>query len=391
MHLKIVIYIIVISALGFGPLMTGSLSAQALISADPDSAMPGEELWLSITGTGTQFEQGSSAMISVSLNNTEDNISASNINVISTDILEAFFAIPGDATPDLYDVIVHHSYYGYTISLPDGFEIYADTTPALVSIDPDSAYQGGNIRVTISGIHTHFGQASSTVNTWLTRGDDTISAVLTSVLSSDSLHAYLNIPDTAATGLWDLYVDDHFDPLLYLLDCFTIIAPAIPEIISIDPDSAWRGDNLEVVITGSHTNFGMGSSTLVWLEQGGATIQGYNVNVSSAELLSVFFSIPTGASFGLWDVWVENTLISATVTKPEGFTVLYQCGDANADNAVNVSDAVWIINYVFLTGSPQPYPMESAEVNCDGQVNISDAVWLINYVFISGPAPCECP
>jgi len=30
------------------------------------------------------------------------------------------------------------------------------------------------------------------------------------------------------------------------------------------------------------------------------------------------------------------------------------CGDANEDGGVNVSDAVWIINFVFVTGSPAP-------------------------------------
>jgi len=65
------------------------------------------------------------------------------------------------------------------------------------------------------------------------------------------------------------------------------------------------------------------------------------------------------------------------------------CGDANNDKDVNVSDAVYIINYVFMGGDP-PQPIEAGNVNCDGDVNISDAVWLLNYVFLDGPLPCEC-
>ncbi len=67
----------------------------------------------------------------------------------------------------------------------------------------------------------------------------------------------------------------------------------------------------------------------------------------------------------------------------------WMCGDCNADGSVNVSDAVGIINFIFIEG-PAPDPMESGEVNCDGNVNVSDAVYLINYVFISGPEPCSC-
>jgi len=66
----------------------------------------------------------------------------------------------------------------------------------------------------------------------------------------------------------------------------------------------------------------------------------------------------------------------------------YLCGDANNDLGVNVSDAVWIINYVFTGGAP-PNPIISGDVNCDGTVNVSDAVWIINYVFTGGNLPCD--
>jgi FG-GAP repeat/Dockerin type I domain len=66
----------------------------------------------------------------------------------------------------------------------------------------------------------------------------------------------------------------------------------------------------------------------------------------------------------------------------------YVCGDANYDITVNVSDAVWIINYVFVGGDP-PSPIESGDTNCDGTCNVSDAVWIINYVFVGGNEPCD--
>lgn len=66
----------------------------------------------------------------------------------------------------------------------------------------------------------------------------------------------------------------------------------------------------------------------------------------------------------------------------------YKCGDTNADWLINVSDAVYIINYVFAGGNP-PDPLESADPICDSEVNVSDAVWIINYVFAGGNAPCD--
>jgi Dockerin type I domain/CARDB/FG-GAP-like repeat len=64
------------------------------------------------------------------------------------------------------------------------------------------------------------------------------------------------------------------------------------------------------------------------------------------------------------------------------------CGDANSDAIVNVSDAVWIINYIFVGGDP-PDPLSAGDVNCDGTCNVSDAVWIINYVFVGGYFPCD--
>jgi len=66
----------------------------------------------------------------------------------------------------------------------------------------------------------------------------------------------------------------------------------------------------------------------------------------------------------------------------------WSCGDANFDRNINVSDAVYIINYVFVSGNA-PMPYESGNVNCDASVNISDAVYIINYVFSGGNDPCD--
>jgi hypothetical protein len=65
----------------------------------------------------------------------------------------------------------------------------------------------------------------------------------------------------------------------------------------------------------------------------------------------------------------------------------YLCGDADANNMVNISDAVYLIAYIF-SGGPAPNPLEAGDVDCNDMVNISDAVYLIAYIFSGGPAPC---
>lgn len=63
------------------------------------------------------------------------------------------------------------------------------------------------------------------------------------------------------------------------------------------------------------------------------------------------------------------------------------CGDPDRNELVNVSDAVYLINFIF-GGGPNPDPLLSGDVNCNSVVNISDAVYSIAYIFGGGPAPC---
>ncbi len=65
------------------------------------------------------------------------------------------------------------------------------------------------------------------------------------------------------------------------------------------------------------------------------------------------------------------------------------CGDANRDEVVNVSDVVFLINYVFIAGSPLPEPFCAGDTNADGNVNITDAVAIINYIYNSGNPPAS--
>ncbi len=64
------------------------------------------------------------------------------------------------------------------------------------------------------------------------------------------------------------------------------------------------------------------------------------------------------------------------------------CGDVNADREITISDAVYMINYIFM-GGDEPDPIETGEVNCDGRISLVDAVYIINYIFADGYEPCD--
>ena len=69
-----------------------------------------------------------------------------------------------------------------------------------------------------------------------------------------------------------------------------------------------------------------------------------------------------------------------------GYSPSFLRGDANRDGSITISDVVYLINYLYNSGSP-PSPLEVGNVNCDGTIDLSDVVYLIDYLFKGGPAP----
>ena len=64
------------------------------------------------------------------------------------------------------------------------------------------------------------------------------------------------------------------------------------------------------------------------------------------------------------------------------------CGDADNSAGVDISDAVFLISYIFSNG-PAPSPTLQGDANCDAAVDISDVVYLITFIFGGGAAPCD--
>ena len=59
-------------------------------------------------------------------------------------------------------------------------------------------------------------------------------------------------------------------------------------------------------------------------------------------------------------------------------------GDANGDEKVDVADAVWCINELVRRGAPAPC-QRATDVNGDGLYDLSDPMYLIQWLFLSGP------
>jgi hypothetical protein len=65
------------------------------------------------------------------------------------------------------------------------------------------------------------------------------------------------------------------------------------------------------------------------------------------------------------------------------------CGDANGDGAVDIGDAVSLLNYLYKGGLPPACDpiTDCGDVNLDEAVDLGDAIYLLNYLYKSGPPP----
>ncbi len=102
----------------------------------------------------------------------------------------------------------------------------------------------------------------------------------------------------------------------------TIQEPIVPLIISVFPDSGYRGLNVTTNITGKNTHFSDGNGTMdVWLSQGIDTIHAISFSDSNNTSLSADFNIPINIPTGIYQFSVETDM-DGIMTWEEKFEIL---------------------------------------------------------------------
>src|SRR5262245_60638191 len=64
----------------------------------------------------------------------------------------------------------------------------------------------------------------------------------------------------------------------------------------------------------------------------------------------------------------------------------FRRGDSNGDGTVDLSDAVHLLDWLFL-GGEVPGCLDASDGNGDRTHDLTDAVYLLGYLFLSGPVP----
>jgi len=191
----------------------------------------------------------------------------------------------------------------------------------LTNVEPDQGMQGQVLQLTVSGQNTNFMQATS-LSVRLQQGTSTLIYPSTIAWSSNlSLDATFGLTFVHDPGYYDMRVYDELDGEMILEDAFEIIAnPNQPELVSVEPDVAEKGQTLDLLVSGQFTHF-QASTTTVWLKQGTFTIYPQDIQtLNNAEVLANFafdFAYPEG----IYDVHTNNS-IDGQLVLDNSFTLL---------------------------------------------------------------------
>ncbi len=333
-------------------------TTKRLISVYPAIAMQGQTLAITITGLNTHFNQANST---ISLNQASSNtvINSGTITKKNDTSISASFTIPADASLGNYDVNLSNLLDG-TLSIPNGFQVKLNT--ALTSISPSSAMQGQTLTVTITGVNTHFNQASSTSLYQASSGTSIFSNTFTKI-NDTSIQIEFTLPNNAPTGKYDFYLYDPFDSeFLTLADGFQIYEDPSIRLISISQRTAKPGDTIELTITGAYTHFNQSSNAISLSQASSSTIinSGTITKISDTSIRASF-TIPANVSLGYYDINLSNS--------PDGILSIH-----------NGFEIAWIPTDVseksisFITVYPNPFTdvLNISGVKGVGLLTISD-------------------
>ena len=163
-------------------------------------------------------------------------------------------------------------------------------------------------------------------------------------------------------------------------------AETLPNQDWIYPDTGFNVIDIYNKLTGMDGSFAVFSDSLTDISSVYRFWEGTLTTIDTITIVKV----KTATANGLSDLLDKFAKGEAFYNNYFGAACDGLCGDANKDTRVNVSDAVYVINYVFSGGNPPKPVLACGDANKDGRVNVSDAVYLINYVFSGGNPPSTC-
>jgi hypothetical protein len=250
---------------------------------------------------GSGFAAGSQVKLSTS---GQSDITASGVSVPSQGSVTGTFDLTGKAT-GYWNLSVTSG--ALTVTLDSGFEIKPMT---LLSVSPDSGYNTGQIRASLTGIGFIVG---STI-TLSRSGQADIPGAGVSVPASTSAAATFNLSG-AATGYWDVSVTSGATRSV-------LAGGFIMKLLAVSSVTPGVGYNALSAVSADITGEGFAAGVTVRLSKAGQSdIPASGVVVVSSSQISCLFDL-SGKTTGYWDVVISTGGTGAlTATLPGGYYV----------------------------------------------------------------------
>ena len=229
------------------------LAAQSLVSIEPDSAKQGDIITVTLTGENTNWHTSPYVWLSFS----GEGINTNDCEIENETTLIAEINVDDAANIGSRDVIVHNFDPEYYIGLDDGFTVIDSILPAIKAISPNSAEQGASgLEISIVGEDTE----------WQSHYDSIAVVFNTDYINIDSLHIindtlltyYITVDFQASLGPISVsilhFIEGDLSSTITKSNAFEIVYSSA-QILSIDPEYAMQGDNIELTVTGLNTNW----------------------------------------------------------------------------------------------------------------------------------------
>ncbi len=292
--------------------------------------------------------------------------------------------------------------------------------PKILSVDPDSAFTGQTLSVSILGENTVFQQDSLLTNTvWLSNSSEMIQATNVNAISPTALTAQFTIPDTANLGLWDVNVLqvggagtvsllNGFKIYERIIDSLSLGAATryafpgdtvnIPLNVAIPPDSFYS--SVEIFLTGFQGQLDfldvITSGTLIgnagWSLQFNNTdsvltiaAAGSNDITGSGDLLVLKMAVPDTTPVGFVPISLDSAVFNTGATYVRltsgGINILLpKPGDVDHNDLIQAFDASLILKYLVGLIQLSPTQRSNANVSNDTTISALDAELVLEYV-----------
>ncbi len=263
------------------------------ISTNISNAERGRNISLQITGSATCFEPGITDRVRLVNGATTYNLTGTANN--ATDFQADPFDMPCDAPLGAYDIELpmEGALGGLTWICSACLDVVDPANP--ISFVSGSVLRGATQNVDINGVCTDFMVAGGTTScAEINLGGNTY-AITGSASSTTAFSGTLNVPSDAPSGSYNavIYQGPGCTGTSWnCVGCFNVL-----DSLTLTPSSGLRGSDVNVVVTGTDTNFDPANTTCLEIFDGTNT---YTVTgtASDASNFSGLLSIPAAASSG---------------------------------------------------------------------------------------------